>query len=62
MMNDSKKNFVKTTDEHTAEYLRKHGFVELPKEGNHWVFLNEATIADFENENLKVNFSDMISI
>ena len=54
--------FVKTSDEATAEYLRKAGFEELPKEGNHWVFLNEIEKVDFNQENLKVNFSDMLCI
>ena len=59
-MENKQKNFVKTTDEHTAEYLRSHGFVELPKEGSHWVFLNEVKKVDFNREDLKVNFSNML--
>ena len=56
------KNFVKTTDSKTAEYLRKAGFVELEKEGNRFVFLNEIDKANFSDEDLKLSFSDILCV
>ena len=44
----NKKNFIKTSDEKTAAILRESGLLELAKEGDKWVFVNN-------NEN--VNFS-----
>ena len=55
--------FVKTTDEATANYLRQAGFTELPKEGSHWVFLNDSKLfANYSNDGLKVNLSNTLSI
>ena len=58
-----KEYFVKTTDEATAEYLRKAGFEELPKEGNHWVFINSPDkFMGFSSDELKMNFSNRLCI
>lgn len=56
------KNFVKTTDPKTAEYLRRAGFVELKKEGDRFVFLNEINKVNFDDKDLKVNFSDILCV
>lgn len=58
------KYFVKTSDEATAEYLRKAGFEELPKEGNHWVFINSPDrFAEFSaSDGLKMNFSNNLCV
>ena len=40
-MNKKNEPFVATNDEETAEMLRKCGFIELPKQGNRWMFLNK---------------------
>lgn len=52
--------FVKTTDEETAEYLRKAGFVELAKEQNRWVFINDLSKADFSQSDMKLNFDNKL--
>ena len=38
------KNFIRTTDEQTAEELRKAGFKELTKQGNAFCFLNDKKV------------------
>ena len=50
--------FIKTQDEETAEKLRKY-FNELPKQGNFYVFINDSTVANFENNN-KVIYSNKL--
>lgn len=56
------KHFVKTTDPKTAEYLRRSGFVELEKEGDRFVFLNEIDKANFADKDLKLCFSDILCV
>lgn len=46
------KNFIATTDEATAEELRKLGFQELPKQGNRWMFINDNKI-NFSSDVMK---------
>ena len=53
-----KKNFIKTNDPETADMLRKAGFIELPKEQNRFVFLNEVGKMDFTQGNTKVSFDN----
>lgn len=36
------KHFIKTKDEAVAEEIRKEGYTELSKEGDVFVFINEA--------------------
>ena len=36
------KHFIKTSDESVADELRKEGYVELSKDGQQFVFINEA--------------------
>ena len=49
------KNFIRTTDEQTADELRKAGFKELPKQGNAFCFLNnkKVTFSAEVEKNLK---------
>lgn len=47
------RHFVKTKDPDVAEQLRDAGFIELAKEGNRFVFLNEPTKID------RLNFADV---
>ena len=55
------KHFVKTRDPDVAKQLREAGFVELAKEGERFVFLNEITKIDRMNfENKKVDFDNML--
>ena len=54
------KNFVKTSSEDTAQIMRKEGFVELPKEGNFFVFLNSGKMSFAENKD--VVYSDKICL
>lgn len=46
------KNFIATTDEATAEKLRKLGFQELPKQGSRWMFINDNKI-NFSSDVMK---------
>lgn len=35
------KNFIQTQDEKVAEILRREGYVELSKQGNFFIFIND---------------------
>lgn len=48
-----KDKFIKTSDEGTAIMLRNAGLVELNKEGNKWVFVNDADKMQFSINDLK---------
>ena len=48
-----KQNFVKTSDEYTANLLREAGLTELPKEGNKWVFINDGDKKNFSISGMK---------
>lgn len=54
------KKFINTSDEETAEVLRKCGFVELPKSGKYWVFVNEPGKIQFSNGDWKMSFTDKL--
>lgn len=55
-------NFIKTTDKETAKKLRELGFTEIPENGSScFVFLNDKTFK-FEDTNLKVSYSNQLSI
>lgn len=53
--------FVKTNDQETAEILRASGFVELEKEGDKWVFLNNPSKAEFSTLKGKVYTDSKLS-
>lgn len=55
-------NFIKTSDEHTADLLRKSGFPELPKEGNVWVFINTQNKVEFASDNTKMHYTNTICV
>ena len=58
-MNDDK-CFVKTHDPETAQMLRDEGFVELEKESNCWVFLNQPGKINFKESGAKVSFDNKL--
>lgn len=35
-------HFIKTSDDKVAEELRKFGYIELSKQGNQYVFINDS--------------------
>lgn len=51
------KQFIKTSDEHTATLLRNSGLIELAKEGNKWVFINENDKVKFSADKMKECFT-----
>ena len=55
------KHFIKTSDKHTAEYLRNAGFPELAKEGDRWVFVNDPSKMDFAADDMKVSYTDVLT-
>ena len=57
----SNKHFIKTSDEATALMLRKIGLQELSKEGNKFVFINEPNKIQFSSDNMKMNFTDVLT-
>lgn len=57
---ENKMYFVKTSDEATAEKLRKEGFQELAKEGNSYVFVNKTTTVSFDQT--KVNYTNRLFV
>ena len=57
---NNQKHFIATTDEQTAELLRKSGFQELPKDGNRWMFINNGNIT-FADNKAKINYTDRLT-
>ena len=55
-------NFIRTTDEQTAEELRKAGFKELPKQGRVFCFLNNGKLAFSEDQKKKVHYSNKMEV
>lgn len=56
-----KSHFINTSDEDTANTLRKLGFQEIPKSGRFWVFVNEPNKIMFSSDNLKLNYTDKLT-
>ncbi len=55
------KHFVKTKDPDVAKQLREAGFIELAKEGERYVFLNEMHKIDIMNFDKKdLNFDNKL--
>lgn len=50
---EKKQKFIKTTDEHTAKILRDAGYIELAKEGSHFVFINDYDKTTFSSDDGK---------
>lgn len=55
-----KQKFIKTSDEHTAKLLRDAGYVELAKEGNRFVFINDINKTEFSSSDVKINYSNKL--
>lgn len=56
-----KNKFIKTNDENTAKLLRDSGLVELAKEGDKWVFVNEKDKLKFSTDDLeRCHVSDIL--
>ena len=53
-----KQHFIKTSDFDTAQKLRNEGRVELSKQGEFYVFLNDDKQCFFEKDNKNVIFSN----
>lgn len=47
--------FIRTSNEDTAEMLRKEKFTELPKEGKFWVFINDKNVKFSKEEKKEKN-------
>ncbi len=56
-----KNQFINTTDPVTAEILRHAGFQELPKSGNKYVFINEPNKIQFSSQDMKMNYTDVLT-
>lgn len=48
-----KGKFIKTSDANTAQILRESGLLELAKEDDKWVFVNEKDKLNFEVNDYK---------
>lgn len=55
-----KNKFIKTTDKDTADILREAGFIEVGKEGNKWVFINNDKIQFSMDEMKDVHITDIL--
>ena len=58
MEKEKQKHFVKTKDPDVAKQLRDAGFIELAKEGNRFVFINEINKIDRLNRIDVLNFEN----
>ncbi len=58
MEKEKQKYFVKTKDPDVAKQLRDAGFIELAKEGNRFVFINEINKIDRLNRIDVLNFEN----
>ena len=58
MEKEKQKHFVKTKDPDVAKQLREAGFIELAKEGNRFVFINEINKIDRLNRIDVLNFEN----
>ena len=58
-MND---NFIKTSDNDTANKLRTNGFTEVSKEGEFYVFLNDGKLNFSEDDNKKMIHTNILNV
>ena len=57
----NKKNFICTTSAETAEQLRSEGLIEIEKQGNRFVFINDASKAEFGKVNKsQITFTNIL--
>lgn len=54
-----KMNFVRTTDEETANRLLELGFQLIEKDSTSWTFLN-STVAHFDEDSKKVVYTNIL--
>lgn len=54
-----KMNFVRTTDEETANRLLELGFQLIEKDSTSWTFLNQ-TVAHFDEDSKKVIYTNIL--
>ena len=57
-----KQNFIKTSDLETAQELRRANLTELPKQGNFFVFLNNATAQFSEQTNKQIVYTNTMNM
>ena len=57
-----KHNFIRTTQEHVAEELRRNGFTELKKDGNFFVFVNDGKMKFSDKDKKEIIYSDILSV
>ena len=50
-------HFIKTSDEKVAQELRDYGYIELSKQGNLYVFINDSKKAKTFDQN-KIIYTD----
>ena len=55
------KNFIQTQDEKVAETLRNEGYVELSKQGNFFVFINDITKPKTFDEQ-KITYTNILNV
>lgn len=55
-----KKCFIKTTDEDTANQLKKEGFQLISKDGNVYTFMNKEP-SEFKADNKKISYSNILT-
>ena len=60
-MNKTNKHFISTTDKQTADMLRNCGYQELPKQGSHWVFINQSKEIVFASDDAKMVYTDILT-
>ncbi len=61
MVKDMVKHFIQTSDEEVAKELRENGYQELSKQGNFFIFINEAKKVKTFDEN-KIVYTDILSV
>ena len=57
-----KSNFIRTTQEHVAEELRRNGFTELKKDGSFFVFVNDGKMNFSDKDKKEMIYSDLLSV
>lgn len=56
------KNFIRTTDEQTANELRKAGFKELPKQGRAFCFLNNQEVKFSAETEKNLKYTNVMTV
>lgn len=56
------KNFIKTSDEDTRLLLRKEGYVEVGKDGDKWVFINDKNYNFSEQDKKMIMYTNILNI